>query len=259
MPKLRVHNLAMSVDGYVAGPDQARRAAALERAFDAAGGQDVRLGGGASVVQQYLQAGLVDEMHVAIVRDPEHHGRPGVGRRRPGRRRTHRHPCGEPGPRGPLGGVDPAERLAARPCVQHRQHPARRDSARLPRPTRRGRPNSRANGACPYMASGLVTANWNRHQGMSRSVPSRTSRSKIGRPALLSGLCLISKQRPAWRRGYDGECVTFASARRPRTTSGSVSAPARWRPGRTGHDGACGTRLSCCRRGWRWRSRGEWP
>ncbi len=39
--------------------------AALERAFDAAGGQDVRLGGGASTVRQYLQAGLVDEMHLA--------------------------------------------------------------------------------------------------------------------------------------------------------------------------------------------------
>jgi dihydrofolate reductase len=41
--------------------------AALERAFDAAGGQDVRLGGGAATIQQYLRAGLVDEMHVAIV------------------------------------------------------------------------------------------------------------------------------------------------------------------------------------------------
>jgi len=40
--------------------------AALTRAFDAAGGQDVRIGGGASTVQQYLRAGLVDEMHVAI-------------------------------------------------------------------------------------------------------------------------------------------------------------------------------------------------
>ena len=39
----------------------------LERAFDAAGGADVRLGGGASTVQQYLEAGLVDELHVAIV------------------------------------------------------------------------------------------------------------------------------------------------------------------------------------------------
>jgi dihydrofolate reductase len=41
--------------------------AALERAFDAAGGQDVRLGGGVATIQQYLRAGLVDELHLAIV------------------------------------------------------------------------------------------------------------------------------------------------------------------------------------------------
>ena len=41
--------------------------AALERAFEAAGGADVRLGGGAATVQQYLRAGLVDELHMAIV------------------------------------------------------------------------------------------------------------------------------------------------------------------------------------------------
>jgi dihydrofolate reductase len=40
--------------------------AALERAREAAGGKDVRVGGGAATVRQYLQAGLVDEMHVAI-------------------------------------------------------------------------------------------------------------------------------------------------------------------------------------------------
>jgi dihydrofolate reductase len=40
--------------------------AALERAMDAAGGKDVRLGGGAATVRQYLRAGLVDEMHLAI-------------------------------------------------------------------------------------------------------------------------------------------------------------------------------------------------
>ncbi|MFD5624809.1 MULTISPECIES: dihydrofolate reductase family protein [unclassified Streptomyces] len=39
----------------------------LERAFKAADGRDVRLGGGASTVQQYLRAGLVDELHLAIV------------------------------------------------------------------------------------------------------------------------------------------------------------------------------------------------
>jgi dihydrofolate reductase len=41
--------------------------AALDRAFDAAGGDDVRLGGGASTVQQYIRAGLLDELHLAIV------------------------------------------------------------------------------------------------------------------------------------------------------------------------------------------------
>jgi dihydrofolate reductase len=40
--------------------------AALEQAVAAADGQDVRLGGGVSTIRQYLQAGLVDEMHLAI-------------------------------------------------------------------------------------------------------------------------------------------------------------------------------------------------
>jgi dihydrofolate reductase len=39
---------------------------ALERAREAAGKQDVRIGGGVSTVRQFLQAGLVDEMHLAI-------------------------------------------------------------------------------------------------------------------------------------------------------------------------------------------------
>ena len=39
---------------------------ALERAREAARGKDVRLGGGVSTVRQYLQAGLVDELHLAI-------------------------------------------------------------------------------------------------------------------------------------------------------------------------------------------------
>ena len=41
--------------------------AALEQAFEAADGKDVRIGGGASTVQQYLRAGLIDDLHVAIV------------------------------------------------------------------------------------------------------------------------------------------------------------------------------------------------
>jgi dihydrofolate reductase len=40
---------------------------ALERAFDAAGGADVRIGGGAATIQQYLRAGLVDELHLVVV------------------------------------------------------------------------------------------------------------------------------------------------------------------------------------------------
>jgi len=40
--------------------------AALDRARAAAGGKDVRVGGGADVIQQYLRQRLIDEMHVAI-------------------------------------------------------------------------------------------------------------------------------------------------------------------------------------------------
>ena len=40
--------------------------AALERATAIAGGKDVRVGGGVSVVRQYLQAGLLDELHLAV-------------------------------------------------------------------------------------------------------------------------------------------------------------------------------------------------
>jgi len=40
--------------------------AALKRAAEAANGQDVRLGGGVATIQQYLRAGRVDEMHLAI-------------------------------------------------------------------------------------------------------------------------------------------------------------------------------------------------
>jgi dihydrofolate reductase len=40
---------------------------ALDRARAAAGGRHVRLGGGAATVQQYLRAGLLDELNVAVV------------------------------------------------------------------------------------------------------------------------------------------------------------------------------------------------
>ena len=40
--------------------------AALDRARAAAQGKDVRLGGGVATIRQYLRAGLIDEMHLAI-------------------------------------------------------------------------------------------------------------------------------------------------------------------------------------------------
>lgn len=40
--------------------------AALRRATDAAKGRDIRVGGGASTIRQYLQAGLIDELQVTI-------------------------------------------------------------------------------------------------------------------------------------------------------------------------------------------------
>jgi dihydrofolate reductase len=40
--------------------------AALEQAKAAAGGRDVRVGGGVSTVRQFAQAGLLDEIHLAV-------------------------------------------------------------------------------------------------------------------------------------------------------------------------------------------------
>jgi dihydrofolate reductase len=41
-------------------------AEALARAREAAGERDVRIGGGASTIRQYLEAGAIDEMHLAV-------------------------------------------------------------------------------------------------------------------------------------------------------------------------------------------------
>jgi dihydrofolate reductase len=40
--------------------------AALKRAIEAASGKDIRLGGGVATIREYLNAGLIDEMHLAI-------------------------------------------------------------------------------------------------------------------------------------------------------------------------------------------------
>jgi dihydrofolate reductase len=39
---------------------------ALDRAREAANGKDVRIGGGANVIRQYLREALIDELHIAI-------------------------------------------------------------------------------------------------------------------------------------------------------------------------------------------------
>jgi dihydrofolate reductase len=41
--------------------------AALERALEAAAGKDVFIGGGANVINQYLAAGVVDELELHVV------------------------------------------------------------------------------------------------------------------------------------------------------------------------------------------------
>ena len=41
--------------------------AALDRAFAAAGGRDVRVGGGVATIRAYLRARLIDEMHIPVV------------------------------------------------------------------------------------------------------------------------------------------------------------------------------------------------
>ena len=40
---------------------------ALELARQSAGGQDVRIGGGATVIREFLAARLIDHMHVVVV------------------------------------------------------------------------------------------------------------------------------------------------------------------------------------------------
>ncbi len=42
-------------------------AEALDTAREAAGGLDVRIGGGPSTIRQFLAADLIDHMHIAIV------------------------------------------------------------------------------------------------------------------------------------------------------------------------------------------------
>jgi dihydrofolate reductase len=52
MPKVRVNSYAVEE--------------ALFLAKEAAGERDVRIGGGAATIRQYLEAQLIDEMHIAM-------------------------------------------------------------------------------------------------------------------------------------------------------------------------------------------------
>lgn len=40
--------------------------AALDRAREAAAGKDIRIGGGAATIREYLRAGLIDDLHIAM-------------------------------------------------------------------------------------------------------------------------------------------------------------------------------------------------
>jgi dihydrofolate reductase len=40
--------------------------AALERARQAAGSKDIRIGGGVATIREYLRARLVDDLHIAV-------------------------------------------------------------------------------------------------------------------------------------------------------------------------------------------------
>jgi dihydrofolate reductase len=76
--------------------------AALERAMATAGGQDVAIAGGAETGQQYLRAGLIDEMVVHVVPGPPRRRFPPL---RESRRRAVRvplHRACQLGRRGPL-------------------------------------------------------------------------------------------------------------------------------------------------------------
>jgi dihydrofolate reductase len=71
MSKIRVAGVSLSIDGFGAGPEQSLEnplgiEASLGKARAAAGGKDIKIGGGVSTVRHYLQAGLVDEIHFAI-------------------------------------------------------------------------------------------------------------------------------------------------------------------------------------------------
>src|SRR5918911_962009 len=71
-----IASITTSLDGYVAGPDDEPDTRefnfvggfdqAIERAREAAGDKDVAIGGGADVIRQGLDAGVIDELAVIV-------------------------------------------------------------------------------------------------------------------------------------------------------------------------------------------------
>ena len=57
--------------------------AALDQARKAAQDKDIRIGGGAATIRQYLRARLIDELHLANIADPARRRRAPVRRDRP--------------------------------------------------------------------------------------------------------------------------------------------------------------------------------
>ena len=55
-------------------------AEALAAAREAADGKDVRIGGGVTVIRDFLAAGLIDHMHIVVAPDPARPGRAALGR-----------------------------------------------------------------------------------------------------------------------------------------------------------------------------------
>ena len=57
---------SMPIFDGLATVHRVQEASALERAKEAANGLDIRVGGGVETIRQYLRAGLIDEMHIAV-------------------------------------------------------------------------------------------------------------------------------------------------------------------------------------------------
>ena len=72
---------------------------ALDQAREAAGDRDVRIAGGAETIQEYLNAGLIDEFSIALVARAVRHRHPPVRARGRGPRRPGAGPRGAASPR----------------------------------------------------------------------------------------------------------------------------------------------------------------